>query len=397
MAIFKQFRSLTLMSVQSLPLRVGSSMVVVIGTAGVVAVLLAVLATASGLGKAMRDAGRADRAIILRTGASSELASVLPRQTVAVIANVAAGLRRDDKGEALLAPEVMSLVTGVAKNSDNEVSVTLRGVGKQLALVRPEVKLVRGRMFTPGLPEVIAGKAASSQFDGLQIGDRLSEYGRTWTIVGIFASNGDPRESELLTDADTLLSANGGNAYQSIVAVLSSAAAFEQFQASLAANPQLGVDVHRERDYLRDQSQYINRMLYFIAYVVGGIMAVGAIFAALNSMYSAVSTRTREIATLRAIGFGAVAVIGAVIAEAVLLALLGSALGALIAWIAFNGHEVSTAVGGALPNQLVFDLALDWQAVALACGVAALIGIAGGSLPALHAARVNVAQALRAL
>jgi putative ABC transport system permease protein len=291
----------------------------------------------------------------------------------------------------------MRRVTLYKKDDDSEVNVMLRGVGQQVQKLRPELKILEGRMFAPAVNEVIVGKSANAQFKGLDIGDRITTRGATWTVVGIFTTGGDVHESELMADVVTVNSAERRGGFQSVVIMLESPQAFQQFKDSLTSNPALAVDVHREREYYKKQSETIGRIIFYIAYIVGGIMAVGAIFGALNTMYSAVSARIREIATLRALGFGSAAMVLSVLAEALLLALIGGAIGALLAWLFFNGHVVSTSGGGGAATQLVFELTVSPQLVVVGITWACAIGLIGGLFPAVRAARLPVAEALRAV
>jgi putative ABC transport system permease protein len=280
------------------------------------------------------------------------------------------------------------------KSNDAASNVTIRGVGAQAFDVRPEVNLIEGRMFEPGLRELIVGKGAQAQFKGLDLGHKIELRGSDWTVVGVFTSNGDSHESELMADAETVLSAYQRNLYQSVFAQLESEAAFDAFKKALTSNPQLSVDVKREREYYAQQSEQLSKVMSFVAYVVGGIMAVGALFGALNTMYSAVSTRSQEIATLRAIGFGSAPVVISVMLEALLLALIGALIGAALAWIFFNGNAVST-LGGNF-TQVVFRLTVTPQLIVLGIVWACVIGLIGGLFPAIRAARLPVAAALRA-
>ncbi len=260
--------------------------------------------------------------------------------------------------------------------------------------MRSEIHLVDGRLFKPGLRELIVGRGAQQQFKGLELGQKLELRGTDWTVVGAFESGGDSHESELMADAETVLSAYRRNLYQSVFVQLDSAGAFEGFKKSLTSNPQLAVDVKREREYYAEQSKALSKVLSFVAYVVGGIMAVGALFGALNTMYSAVSSRSQEIATLRAIGFGNTPVVISVMLEALVLALIGAIIGSALSWIFFNGNAISTL--GANFTQVVFKLTVTPELIALGIIWACVIGVIGGLFPAIRAARLPVAAALRA-
>jgi putative ABC transport system permease protein len=396
MNLFRQIGAVTAMNFKSLPHRIGTSIVIVIGIAGVVAVLVSVLAMSTGMLETMEHSGRDDRAIVLRNGSASESGSALGRDAARLVQD-AVGVKRDSAGKPIASAESLRLVNLFRKEDGAEVNVAMRGTGPQLATLRPEIKIIQGRMFRPAVTEIIVGKAAHAEFKGLNIGDQIKTRGATWTVVGVFASNGDAHESGLMTDAETLLAADQRGGFQSVTVMLESAAAFQKFKDALTSNPALAVEVSREREYYRRQSETIGRVIYVIAYVVGGIMAIGAIFSALNTMYSAVSARLREIATLRAIGFGPTAMVMSVLTEALLLAFIGGVIGAAIAWLFFNGHQVSTSAGGAAAGHLIFELSVSPALIVTGILWAIAIGLIGGLFPAVRAARLPVATALRAI
>lgn len=392
-SVANQVAAVTLNNLRSLPQRAGLSAVIVIGIAVTVAVLVSVLAMAAGFGKTLVSTGRADRAMVLRGGSQSELASTLSRENVLTIAD-ARGVRRSSDGKSVASAEMVAIVSLKQKSTGTAANVTLRGVGPKAFELRPEIHLIAGRMFRPAVRELIVGKAALGQFQGLEPGRRLLLHDNEWTVVGVFESGGGSHDSELMTDVETALSSYRRNMFQSVTVMLESPQAFDTFRNQLTADPTLSVDVKREADYYSEQSRQLSKLLFFVAYIVGGIMAVGAIFGALNTLYSAVSSRTLEIATLRAIGFGALPVVISVFVEAVLLALIGGVLGAALAWLFFNGNAVNTL--GANFTQVVFNLTvtplLALEGIALAC----LVGFIGGLFPALRAARQPIAAALRA-
>jgi len=396
MNAFKQIGAVALMNLKSLPHRVGTSVVIVIGIAGVVAVLISVLAMSTGMIQTMEHSGRDDRAIVMRNGSASETGSALGRDAARLVAD-APGVRRDAAGKPIASAESLRLLNLFRKEDGAEVNVAMRGVGPQVQALRPELKIIEGRMFRPAVTEAIVGKAAHAEFKGLNVGDTFKTRGATWTVVGVFTTGGDSHESTVLTDAETLINAEQRGGFQSVTVQLESPAAFQKFKDALTSNPALAIDVSRERDYYRRQSETISKVIYIIAYVVGGIMAVGAIFSALNTMYSAVSARLREIATLRAIGFGATAMVMSVLAEALLLALIGGVIGAAIAWLFFNGHQVSTSAGGQGVGHLIFELSVSPTLIAIGILWACSIGLLGGLFPAIRAARLPVATALRAI
>jgi putative ABC transport system permease protein len=395
MSALSQIAAVSAMNIRSLPQRAGTSSVVVIGIAGVVAVLISVLAMSTGLIKTMQKTGPENRAIVVRTGSSAELTSVLTNDAALAIAD-SAGIKKGADGHPLASPEGV-LIVNVVKRDGEEAVAPFRGFTQDAFAVHPEIKLVKGRFFQPAVTEMIVGKSAQRLYQGLDIGSEIKLKGTTWTVVGIFESGGSARESELIADARTLNSAyRRGNGAQSVLVVLDSPSSFQTFKDAITSNPQLQVDVATEQDFGTQQSDRISKILKVVAYVVGGIMAVGAIFAALNTMYSAVSARSREIATLRAIGFGPAPVVVSIFVEALLLALIGGAIGALIAWLLFNGHSVDSN-GGSFGGQLIFDLAVTPALVALGIIWACIIGVIGGLFPAIRAARLPVATALRAV
>ena len=391
--MFKQLFAVIGMSLQTLPQRLGASSVIVIGIAGVVAVLVSVLAMGAGFRHTLADTGRPDRVIILRGGSDVELNSNLTRTDVDTISN-APGLAKDPSGKAVLSSELVTVVNIPKRDTGTDANVTLRGVGLKLTEVRPELELVSGRMFRPAVRELIAGVGAARQFRGLGIGSIVHLRNADWTVVGTFTSNGDVHESELLADVDTVGSSIERNGYSSAVGLLTSPAEFSRFKDALTTDPQLKVDVQREPDYYAAQSKQLTQIINVVGTTVAIIMAIGAMFGALNSMYSAVAARGLEIATLRAIGFGALPVLLSVMIEALLLALIGGIIGASLAWLFFNGHSVST-LGDAFA-QVVFELTVTPTLIATGVVWACVIGLLGGLFPALRAARLPVAEALRA-
>jgi putative ABC transport system permease protein len=391
--VLKQLIAIISMSLQSLPQRLGASSVIVIGIAGVVAVLVSVLAMGAGFRHTLADSGRDDRVVILRGGSDAELSSSLTRPDIAIISN-APGLAKDADGKALLSNEVVTVVNVPKMDTGTDANVTMRGVGLKLTEVRPELKIVAGRLFRPAVRELIAGVGAAKQFRGLTVGSVLRLRNADWTVTGLFSTNGDVHESELMADVDTVGSSIERRGYSSALGLLSSAAAFTAFKDSLTSDPQIKVDVQREREYFAKQSEGLTKTINIVGTTVAVIMAIGAMFGALNTMYSAVAARGLEIATLRAIGFGAFPVLMGVMVESLLLSLLGGVLGASLAWLFFNGHTVSTL--GAAFAQVVFQLTVTRPLIITGIVWACVIGLLGGFFPALRAARLPVAEALRA-
>ena len=391
--MFKQTSAITGMNLRAIPQRLGTSSVIVVGIAGVVAVLVSVLAMAVGFHKTVSNTGREDRAIVLRGGSQAEINSAIARDNGLTVLD-APGIKKDAGGKPIGSAEIVTIVNLPKMSDGSDSNVTLRGVGPQAFALRPELKIIEGRAFAPAVRELIVGQSAAKQFRGLTLGSKLSFRESDWTVVGIYDTDGDAHESELMADSETVMSAFRRLGFQSITVLLDSAASFDTFKDSLTTNPTLTVDVKREPEYYAEQSKQLTKLLNFLAYFVGGIMAVGAMFGALNTMYSAVSARSLEIATLRAIGFGALPVVVSVFVEALLLSLLGGVIGAALAWIFFNGNTVNTL--GANFSQVVFRLTVSPALLVAGIVLACVIGIAGGLFPAIRAARLPVATALRA-
>ena len=391
--MFKQTIAVTSMNLRALPQRLGISLVIVIGIAVTVAVLVSVGAMATGFQKTLSNTGRDDRVIVLRGGSEAELSSTISRDNTLTILD-APGVKRDADGKPIGSADMVAIVSLPLKASGSGANVTLHGVGPKMPVLRPEIRIVEGRMFTPALRELIVGRGAVKQFSGLDLGSKVSFRDADWTVVGIFESNGDAHESELMTDIETALSAYRRNLFQSVTVMLESPEAFNAYKDRLTTDPTLGVDVKREPDYYAKQSQGLKKLLDLLSFGVGGIMALGAIFGTLNTMYTAVSSRGVEIATLRAIGFGALPVVVSVFVEALALALIGGALGAIGAWIFFNGNTVNTL--GANFTQVVFNLTVSPALLVNGIVWACVIGVIGGLFPAVRAARLPIATALRA-
>jgi putative ABC transport system permease protein len=384
----RQIVAVTAMGLRAIPHRVGASLVIVIGMALVVCVTISILSMSVGFMRTVHNTGRIDRAIVLSHGSQFEFASAISRDNMLTIAD-APGIKIGGDGKPIVSAEYLTSVLVTKKSDGLDAYVSLRGVGPEAFALRPEIKLVSGRMFLPARHELIVGKSALAQFEGLKVGNQVPLPEGDWTITGSFESNGDEHESELMADSETVLSAMRANTFHSVSIMLQRPESLEVFQTAITTNPTLGVDVTRETQFLATQSKYLNTFLTMIAYVVGGIMGLGATFGALNTMYSAISSRAIEIATLRAIGFSGTAVVASVLAESLVLAVSGAIIGAIAAWIAFNGDL--HAVGG-----LVFRLAVTPSLVGLGIGFAFTLGFVGGLFPAIRAASLPVADALRA-
>lgn len=378
--------------IATLPQRFGSSAVVIIGIAGVVGVLVALLAMGTGFETMLKQTGTDDTAIVVQAGAQSEGGSLIKHDAAAVILQ-AQQVLRNPEGKPIASPEV-STVASLPKKGGLSGNVAIRGVGEQAWEVRPQVRITAGRTFASGLHELMVGRGVHEQFADLGIGSTLTLNSQSWTVVGHFDS-GDAHNSEIWGDAQVIGSAfRRGSDKTSLTVRLTDASAMDAFKAALASDSRLEVDVQTTREFYSRQSAGLLRMVRILGLAVGAIMAIGAIFGALNSMYSAVAARARETATLRAIGFRRVPVVVAVLLETMLLAVLGGGIGAAIAWLAFDGFTASTlAAGGQMMFEFKVSPALLWNGLKWALA----IGFIGGAFPAVHAARVPIVSGLREL
>ena len=395
MRSIKQMVAVSWLNIRNLPQRLGASLVAVIGVAAVVLVFAAVLSMAKGFERTMLSAGSDDTAIIMRSGASSEMNSGLSHEQTLIVAN-APGVLRD--GDTPLASAELYVIVDIPKKGTNDdANVPLRGVQQAAFEVRDNVEIVEGRMFEPGRNEFVVGRAAQHEFVGLDVGSTV-RFGQTeWTVVGAFSAGGSVSESELWTDIRVLQDAyRRGNSYQSMRVKLTDEAALDELKAFLESDPRIDPDVMSERTYYSAQAEALSRFIRMIGYPLTVLMAIGAVFGALNSMYSSVSARGKEIATLRALGFGPFPVMVSTIVEATLLAAAGGLIGGAAAYLIFNGFRVST-LNGASFSQVVFDFAVTGDLLMQGIIAALIIGVIGGLFPAIRAARMPVAQALRQL
>ena len=390
--MLSQAFAITNLSIRSIPERWAPSLVIVIGLAGVVAVFTALLAMAAGFAGTLQATGRTDMALILRGGSQAELNSAFDRDSTDLIKQEP-GIRSGPDGEPLASAELMVIAELVRKDDvKNGANITVRGVEPDAFALRPQLKIVAGRNFTPGVRELIVGQGVLRQFQGAELGKVVRMRGSEWTVVGIFAS-GDAHESEMWTDVNVARSSFGRLGSSSVLAALDGPDGLARLKAAVAADPRLTMDVMSEQDYFSGQTKQFRQTIGFLAGVVTIIMGLGAVFAALNSMYAAVASRGKEIATLRALGFGGAPVVVSVMTEALLLALAGAVLGALIAYLLFNNLSVSTL--GQNFTQVVFSFKVTRELVARGLVIAVIIGMLGGFLPALRAARLPVTASLR--
>ena len=390
----RQAWSATAVGIATIPQRLGSSSVVIVGIAGVVGVLIALLAMAEGFRATLHETGSDDTVIVLRAGSQAEINSVVDSDTIHVVAEQPQ-VMRDAGGKQIASPEIVVDASIPKKGSTLDANVEIRGVGEQVWELHPRLRIIAGRRFSPGLRELIVGNKAAREFAHTSIGSKLQLNGEPWTVVGEFDS-GDAHDSELWADTNVVATTyHRGSSTSSVTVRLTSPQAFDAFKAAIKSNPQLKLDVQTTRTYYNAQSEGLTQVIRLLGTTVAVIMAIGAVFGALNTMYAAIATRTREIATLRAIGFRGVPVVVSVLIETLLLAILGGAAGAGIAWALFDNYTASTL--GANFSQVVFEFRVTPALLASGLKWALAIGFLGGLFPALRAARMPVTDGLREL
>lgn len=390
-----QIVAVTALNVRNMRERFTSSIVALVGITGVVTVLIGVLSISEGFRAVLDLAGSPDVAIILRGGATDEMGSSLSQEQTRLIAD-APGVLRDADG-AIASPELYVVVDVPMHSTGTAANVPLRGASAQASKLRQNFRIIEGRHFTPGTFEVIVGQGAVKQFAGLNVGNKLRWGTTEWTVTGIFADRGSVAESEVWTDATVLQGAyNRGSGYQSMRVKLTSPDAMQSFKDALTADPRLNVKIFSEKQYYEEQSRVLTALVKTVGTAIAVLMGLGAVFAALNTMYSAVAARTREIATLRALGFGSGPVIVSVLVEALLLALVGGVIGMLIAYFAFNGMRAST-MNFATFSQITFAFTVTPALLVQALIYALALGFIGGLFPSLRAARLPITTGLREL
>jgi len=390
--MLKQILSITMLGIRSIPERLGPSLVIIVGLAGVVAVFTALLAMAEGFQSTLESAGRPDVALVLRGGSQAELNSGISREQGTIIKQVP-GVAQGADGLPLASAEVVVIAELLKAGEKTGSNITVRGVEPAAFGLRPQLRIVEGRTFTPGLRELIVGQGVARQFEGARLGSTLRMRGSDWTVVGIFAS-GDAYESELWADVDVAQSTFNRQGYSAVRLQLAAVGDLQAVKDALSADPRVNVDVETEEQYFNGQTEQFRKTIGILAIFVTSIMGLGAVFAALNTMYAAVGARAREIATLRAIGFRGLPVVVSIMLESLILALIGGLLGALAAYVLFNNMVVSTL--GANFTQVVFSFTVTPALVVDGLIIAVTIGMVGGFLPALRAARQPVTTALRA-
>lgn len=395
MNFLKQTLAVTLVNLRTIPQRLGSSGVAIVGIAGVVIVLVSVLSIAQGFAAAMEASGSPVRALVMRSGADSEMTSGLSGPEVDVIKQ-APGLRRD--GQTPLASAELYVIIDIPKiSTDSPANVPMRGIERAGTSLREEFSIAEGRMFEFGTNEVIVGRGASVNFKGLTVGNTVTVGQSTWQVVGLFETDGSVAETEIWCDARTLQGVyRRGNTYQSLLARLDSSDSFNTFRDWLTSNPQVNVQVRREEDYYAQQSRALTSLIRTVGFGIAILMGIGAVFGAILTMYTAVSTRSREIATLRALGFNTTSVVVSVLAESLALAAIGGVIGGTLAYLAFNGYQTST-MNFSTFSQVAFAFQVTPQLLSMGLFYALAMGLVGGLFPALRAARLPIPSALREL
>ncbi len=388
-----QILSISLFNLRAIPERKGSALSAAFGIAGVVLVLTAVLAIAEGFKKSVTATGAPDVAVVLRSGSDSEMNSGLSRDETRVISD-APGIARGPRGP-LTSAALFVIIDLPKRSTGTAANVPLRGVGENAYEVRGNIVMREGRFFEPGKNEVIVGAGAARAFAGLDVGSSIEIGPNVWQVTGIFTAGGGIAESEIWTDASVLQPAyKRGDTFQSVYAKLNSPGSFKQFKDALSLNPQLKTKVERLSEFYAAQTTMVSDFIRQIGVSIAVLMACGALFGALNTMYGAVSSRTREISTLRALGFGVGPVVISVLAESVVLSLIGGMVGAGAAWLAFDGYQAST-LNWATFSQVTFSFAVTPMLLVQAIVWSIALGLLGGLFPAIRAARLPIAAALR--
>jgi putative ABC transport system permease protein len=393
MSLLKQAASVTAMNLRSVGERRGAALVAVVGIAGVVAVLIGIFSINEGFRAVLDLSGSDEVAIVLRGGGTSEMTSGLSQQQTRIIGDAAGVLR--EGGTPVSSAELYVIVDVPLKSTGTPANVPLRGVGPLAPKLRQGFHLIEGRTFTPGTNEVIVGRGAAEQNVGLNVGSELRQGTNVWNVVGVFADTGSVAESEIWSDAIVLQGVyNRGTSYQSTRVRLENAAALQTFKDALTSDPRVNVNVLTEREYYAQQARALVVLVTILGRAIAVLMGLAAIFGALATMYSAVSSRAKEIATLRAIGFGAFPVVASVIAEALTLGLVGGTIGGLIAYFGFNGVRASTMNLSSF-SQITFAFTVTPALLVQSLVYALVLGFFGGLMPSVRAARLPITIGLR--
>ena len=386
MNFIRQFLGILRVGLAGVTERLGSVLTIIIGITCAVGVLVSMLAMGTGARRQETGDARPDRVVLSSTGAQG-IQSSIPRDEAAVTVGLPY-IKKDTNGEPIVVFTSFVPSEGQRRVTGNRIFLPLVGTTTNLIEFQPEMRFTGGRMFQRGLHELIASNPCARQFTGFEIGDRRSIHGSDWTIVGHF-DQGHAQQCIVYADVDTLMSTFNRNTYSQVSLMLQSAADYDAFRGALQANPTLHLDARREREAAEEQFKELNSLFNFVSYFIGTIMAIGATLGAVNSLYAIVDARRRELATLRAIGFESAAIVVSILCESILLALPGALLGGVLAWALFNGLSVS-------PFGYNFQLEVTPSLAMLGVLWALGMGLLGGLLPALRAARVPVTTALRA-
>jgi len=397
MKFFAQVGAVTGMNLRNIPQRWSSSLVAVLGIGGVTLVLVALLSIAAGFKVALEGSGSDDVAIVLRGGSNNELSSGFGPDTVTVVSD-APGIRKDPKtGKPLLSPELYVLVDGKMRGKDASTNLPLRGVSALAPQVRRQFKLTKGRMFKEGTNEVVVGEGAVSQYEGLDVGSTVRWGTTVWNVVGHFSDGGGIAESEVWGDTPIVQQSwHRGNSYQSIRAKLNSAADLKAFKDTLTKDPRVRLEIMSERSFYIDQQKIMSTIINVVGWTLAIMMGIAAIFAALNTLYNAVAQRVREIATLRALGFGGFPVVISVLAEAIVLGAVGGLVGGLLAFLTLNGMHSST-MNFASFSQLTFAFTVTPKLMLTGIIYGLILTFIAGILPGIRAARMPITSGLREL
>jgi putative ABC transport system permease protein len=389
---FLQIAAVTAINLKSMPQRLWLSLSTVVAIALVVVVLLAFLAMAHGFARTIAGSGSPDVGIILRGGSQAELNSVIARDQVRLIEE-GPGIARNPEGKPLTSAELYLVVDGIKRTTKTKANLPLRGIGQEGAAVRRNIKIVEGRMFAPGSNEIVVGKALLREFEGFEIGKTLKFGTGRWTVVGIFDADGSVFESEIWADLPVVQSLfNRNNAFQTVRVRLTGDAGFEQLKTYVDTDPRLKLEAKTEAQYFADQASQTTDLIQKLGWPLAIAMAFGALAGALNTMYSSVAARATEIATLRALGFGAFPAFAGTLIESLVLAVIGGVIGAAATYLIFNGFSASTLSAGF--TQVVFSFSLSPALIAQGIIMALIVGLLGGIFPAIRAARMPIVDGL---
>jgi putative ABC transport system permease protein len=386
MSFTRQFLAILRLNLSGAAQRIGPALTIVIGVTCAVGVLVSMLAMGAGARRQEMGDVRADRVVLTSVGAQGALSNI-PREEAAATRDLP-GIRKGTDGEPVVVFESVVPVEGRRRVTGTRIFFPLVGITPSVTQYRPEIRFTGGRMFQRGVHELIASNPCARQFTGFGIGDRRSIHGSDWSIVGHF-DQGYAQQCVVYADVDTIMSTFGRNSYSQVTVMLQSPAVYDAFRNAIKANPTLHIEARHESEAVEEGFKQLNAILNFASYFVGTIMAIGATLGAVNSLYAMVDSRRRELATLRAIGFGSGAIVASILCESILLAIPGALLGGALAWAFFNGLSAS-------PFGYSFQLAVTPSLAVLGMVWALGMGLVGGLLPALRAARVPVTTALRA-